>query len=78
MLSADNKIISWNKDAEGYYSIDATRIGIYNGKAFPISAYLYDEKELYAFWRMTKLHRNPFDRQSKLNGSAAIASWRKI
>jgi len=60
MLSADNKIISWNKDDLGYYSVDATRIGTYNGKEFPLSAYLYNENELYAFWRLTKLLNSPF------------------
>jgi hypothetical protein len=49
MLSADNKVpeqISPNP-------------GEYNGKIIPLSAYLYDEKELYGLWRLSHMLKAP-------------------
>lgn len=43
VLSFKNKIFEQN-DARG---------GIYGGKAYPLTAYLFSRDELYAFWRMS-------------------------
>ena len=34
--------------------------GTYNGKNFLISSYLYNEKELYAWWRLLQMNDHPF------------------
>lgn len=37
----------------------ATLGGQYNGKNFPVSAYLYEPDELYGWWRLSKMLRAP-------------------
>ena len=49
MLSADNKVPK---------QIGMTP-GIYGGKVLPFSAYLFDSKELYGFWRLSLMLREP-------------------
>jgi hypothetical protein len=49
MLSADNKV-------PGQVSKTA---GDFNGKVFPLSSYLYNEGELYAFWRLSHMLKTP-------------------
>lgn len=41
--------------------------GLYNEKTFPVSAYLYREKEIYAFWRMMKILKAPHTTLTDLN-----------
>jgi hypothetical protein len=48
-LSASNSIHSSTEGA-----------GTYNGKKFPLSAYLYNDKELYAWWRLLQMNDRPF------------------
>lgn len=49
MLSADNMVPE-----------QASRIaGEYNGKVLPLSSYLYNDKELYALWRLTHMLKAP-------------------
>ncbi len=36
-----------------------SRPGQFNGKTFPVSAYLFDEDELYGFWRLGKMLKAP-------------------
>jgi Glucose-regulated metallo-peptidase M90 len=47
-----------------YNAKSQTKPGIYNGKEFPVSAYLYRENELYAFWRLLQLLREPHTKLS--------------
>lgn len=56
MLSADNHVYDQLEEEPGKY----------NGKKFPLSAYLYDEKELYAFWRLTKMLKDPYTNISSI------------
>lgn len=51
LLAATNKV---------YDSKSQTKPGIYNGKTFPLSAYLYRDKELYAFWRLSLMAKVPY------------------
>lgn len=50
-LAAVNKV---------YDAKSQTRPGVYNGKTFPLSAYLYREKELYAWWRLSLMIKAPY------------------
>lgn len=34
--------------------------GTYNGKNFSLNSYLYNEKELYAWWRLLQMNEQPF------------------
>lgn len=49
MLSADNAVPVHNKTP-----------GIYNGKSFELSSYLYTDNELYGFWRLSLMLKAPF------------------
>jgi hypothetical protein len=40
--------------------------GIYNGKPMPLSSYLYNDEELYAWWRTSHLIKNPFVKLTNL------------
>lgn len=42
-----------------YNAKSQTRPGIYNGKAFPVSSYLYRGPELYGFWRLLMMMKEP-------------------
>jgi hypothetical protein len=42
-----------------YQSKSQTKPGIYNGKTFAVSSYLYRDKELYGFWRLLMMMRGP-------------------
>lgn len=50
LLGASNKV---------YGALAPAKPGLYNGKIFPVSAYLYREKEIYAFWRLMKMLKAP-------------------
>ena len=51
MLSADNSVPpEWN---------EPKKIGIYNGKPFAVSQYLYNDKELYGLWRLSLMLKTP-------------------
>jgi hypothetical protein len=59
--------------------------GIFNGKSLPLSSYLFDEDELYGFWRLSKMLRVPHSaltflkevqripRGEKMEGANAVA-----
>jgi hypothetical protein len=47
-----------------YNAKSQTKPGIYNGKEFAVSAYLYRENELYAFWRLLQLLKEPHTKLS--------------
>lgn len=49
MLSADNMVPEQ----------DSRTAGEYNGKMMPLSSYLYNDKELYALWRLTHMLKSP-------------------
>lgn len=42
-----------------YDAKSQTKPGIYNGKEFPVSAYLYRGPELYGFWRLLMMMKEP-------------------
>jgi hypothetical protein len=50
-LAAVNKV---------YDAKSQTKPGVYNEKIFPLSAYLYREKELYAWWRLSLMIKAPY------------------
>ena len=56
-LSASNNV---------YDSKTQTRPGIYNGKELPVSAYLFRDEELYAFWRLMLMMKSPHTVLTKL------------
>lgn len=41
--------------------------GQYNGKKFPVSAYLYTDREIYAFWRLMHMLKDPHTSLPHLN-----------
>lgn len=41
--------------------------GVYGGKSFQVTDYLYDNTELYALWRITHLLKEPYTNLSNLN-----------
>lgn len=49
MLSLDNKVPSQSSNEPG----------VYGGQSFPLSAYLYDDKELYGIWRLSQMLKSP-------------------
>ena len=49
MLSLDNRVPEQVSKVPGEY----------NGKAIPLSSYLYDNKELYGLWRLSQLLKSP-------------------
>lgn len=49
MLSLDNKVPEQTSNQPG----------VYNQKQFPLSAYLYNEKELYGLWRLSHMLKAP-------------------
>lgn len=49
LLGASNKV----------YDSIVNKNGFYNDKTFPVSAYLYRENEIYAFWRLMKMLKAP-------------------
>lgn len=51
-LAADNSIPSYD------YSPD--RVGTYGGRSWPLSAYLFNDAELYGLWRVTHLLKEPY------------------
>ncbi len=51
-----------------YGSKSQTRPGIYNGKEFEVASYLFSENELYGFWRLLKMMREPHTSLSKFIG----------
>lgn len=53
MLSADNVIPYLTKDPP--YQSGETRPGIYNQKLHSLDKYLYDDRELYGFWRLSNM-----------------------
>jgi hypothetical protein len=60
MLSADNKIA--DKRLFLNQSSTGDRIytpGTYGGKSYPLEAFLYQENELYAFWRLSQMLKAP-------------------
>lgn len=50
MLGASNNV---------YGALPANTPGKYNGKTFPVSAYLYRDKEIFAYWRLMKMLKAP-------------------
>jgi hypothetical protein len=42
------------------YGQDGERPGYYNGKRMPLNSYLYNEDELYGFWRLSKMLQGPY------------------
>ena len=50
LLAATNKV---------HDSKSQSKPGIYNGKTFAVSSYLYRDKELYGFWRLLMMMREP-------------------
>ncbi len=48
-----------------YGSKSQTRPGIYNGKEFEVASYLFSDDELYGFWRLLKMMREPHTSLSK-------------
>lgn len=57
LLGASNKV---------YDAKSQTKPGIYNGKSFEVKSYLYKEKELYAFWRLSNMLKAPHTSLSDL------------
>lgn len=55
-LSADNSVPDQQSPTPG----------VYGGFSYPVSSYLYNETELYAFWRMTHLLKEPYTNLSNL------------
>lgn len=51
MLAADNEV---------YHSYNVTKKGEYNGKTFSVSAYLYNDKELYGLWKLTRMLKGAY------------------
>lgn len=63
----------WFLKFDNYLSLDnkvpdqqASTPGIYNGKQFRVSDYLYNETELYGLWRITHLLQDPYTSLSNL------------
>lgn len=50
LLGASNKV---------YGALAANSPGKYNGKTFPVSAYLYRDKEIFGYWRLMKMLKAP-------------------
>jgi hypothetical protein len=62
LLAASNTI--YNYDPVTY--ADRAQVGTYSGQPFEVSAYLYKDKEIFAFWRLLKLMKEPHTRLSDL------------
>lgn len=56
LLSASNAVYDFNKKLQG----------VYNEKEFDVSAYLYTDKEIYGFWRLLQLMKEPHTKLSDL------------
>ena len=56
LLSASNAVYDFNKKLQG----------IYNDKKFEVSSYLYNDKEIYGFWRLLMLMKEPHTKLSDL------------
>lgn len=52
--------------------------GQYNGKVFPISAYLYEPDELYGWWRLSKMLHAPLASLTYLNEIQRIPRGEKM
>lgn len=50
LLGASNKV---------HGSISQTKPGVYNGKNFSVSAFLYRDNEIFAYWRLMKMLKAP-------------------
>lgn len=52
--------------------------GVYNGRSFPVSSYLFDTDELYGFWRLSKMLRSPFSTLTHLKEIQRIPRGEKM
>lgn len=52
--------------------------GQYNGKFFPLNSYLYDQDELYGWWRLSKMIKSPFSTLTYLKEIQRIPRGEKM